>query len=106
MRTVWTRRSGIALGVLFAIDCIVETWSHQDDGVAFWFLTTFTATVLVLAGSLPHWSSPFVGACLVAVGGAVGMVPTAWTIVIPVFVVAVVALSIIDAWLRHDALHP
>lgn len=103
--TAWARGLGIALGAVYAVDCVVETWAHRDDGVAFWFLTTSTASVLVLAGSLVRWHEPFVGAALVAVGGAVGMVPTAWTVLVPLFAFAVITVTLIDAARRHDALH-
>ncbi len=102
MRTIWTRRLGIALGALLAVDCIVESWFHRDDGLAFWFGTTFTASMLVLGGVLPRWKNPFVGAALVAAGGAVGLLPTAWTVVIPLFIVGVIAMTLIDAGLTAD----
>jgi hypothetical protein len=102
MRTIWTRRLGIALGAVLAVDCVVESWSHRDDGLVFWFGTTFTASLLVLSGAVPRWENPFVGAALVAVGGALGLLPTAWTVVIPLFIVGVVATTLIDAGLTAD----
>ena len=62
-----------------------------------------TAALLVLSGALPRWGNPFVGAVLVAVGGAVGLVPTAWTVVIPLFIIGVISLTLIDAGLTADA---
>jgi hypothetical protein len=102
MRRRWTRRLGIVLGLVFAVDCVIETLAHRSDGVAYWFGTTFAATVLVLAGSLHRWANPFIGAILVAVGAAVGLLPTAWTVVVPVFAFGVVALTIVDAGLTAD----
>jgi hypothetical protein len=102
MRTIWTRRLGIALGALLAVDCVIESWFHRDEGLAFWFGTTFTASLLVLSGALPRWGNPFVGAVLVAVGGAVGLLPTAWTVLIPLFIVGVIAMTLIDAGLTAD----
>ena len=99
---MWTRRAGIGLGIIFAVDCVLETWTHRSDGLAFWFLTTFLAAVLVLAGALPNWRNPFVRAVLVGGGAAVGLLPTAWTIVIPVVAICVVALTVIDAGLTAD----
>src|SRR5215203_6891129 len=103
MRTIWARRLGITLGALLAVDSVIESWFHRNDGLAFWFGTTFTASVLVLIGALPRWGNPFVGAVLVAVGGAVGLVPTAWTVVIPLFIIGVISLTLIDAGLTADA---
>lgn len=102
MRTIWTRRLGIALGALLAVDCVAESWSHRDEGLAFWFGTTFTASLLVLTGALPRWNNPYVGATLVAVGGVVGLMPTAWTVLIPVFIVGVIAMTLVDAGLTAD----
>ena len=102
MRTIWTRRLGIALGALLAVDCVLESWFHRNEGMAFWFGTTFTASLLVLSGALPRWGNPFVGATLVGVGGAVGLVPTAWSVLVPLFIVGVISLTLIDAGLTAD----
>lgn len=102
MRSVWARRLGIALGALLAVDCVVESWLHRDEGLAFWFGTTFTASLLVLCGALPRWKNPFVGAALVAVGGALGLLPTAWTVLFPLFIVGVIAVTLVDAGLTAD----
>ena len=40
---------------------------------------------------------------LVALGAAVGMLPTAWTVVVPVLAVVVVVLNVVDAGLTYDA---
>jgi hypothetical protein len=102
MRTVWTRRLSITLGVLYAVACVFETATHLDDGLAFWFGTTFVATLLVLVGTLRPTRNPFVSRGLVALGAAVGMLPTSWTIVVPLLAVVVVVLNVLDAGFTYD----
>jgi hypothetical protein len=102
MRTVWTRRLSLTLGVLYAVACVAETVAHRHDGLAFWFGTLFAAAALVLVGTLRPTANPFVSRGLVALGAAVGMLPTAWTVVVPVLAVVVVVLNVVDAGLTYD----
>jgi hypothetical protein len=102
MRTVWTRRLSLVLGGVYAVACVLETATHLDEGLAFWFGTTFVAATLVLVGTLRPTSNPFVSGGAVALGAAIGMLPTAWTLVVPLLAVVVVVLVIIDAGLKYD----
>ena len=102
MRTVWTRRLSLTLGVVYAVDCVVETVAHLDDGVAFWFGTTFVAALLVLLGTLRPTRNPFVSGGMVALGAAVGILPTAWTVLVPVLAVVVIVLTVLDAGFKYD----
>jgi hypothetical protein len=102
MRRVWTRRLSLTLGVVYAVACVLETVTHLDGGLAFWFGTLFAAAVLVLGGTLRPTANPFVSGGLVALGAALGMVPTAWTIVVPVLAVVVVVMVIVDAGFAYD----
>lgn len=102
MRIVWTRRLSLLLGGLYAVACVAETVAHLDGGLAFWFGTLFVASVLVLAGTLRPTTNPFVSGCLVALGAALGMVPTAWTVVVPLLAIVVIVLVVIDSGLKYD----
>jgi hypothetical protein len=102
MRAVWTRRLSLALGVVYAVALVAESVAHLDDGLAFWFGTLFVATTLVLVGTLRPTRNPFVSGGLVALGAAVGMLPTAWTLVVPLFAVVVVVLNVVDAGFKYD----
>jgi hypothetical protein len=102
MRTVWTRRLSLTLGILYAVACVAETVAHRQDGLVFWFGTLFVAAALVLFGTLRPTRNPFVSRGLVGLGAAVGMLPTAWTLVVPVLAVVVVVLNVIDAGFTYD----
>jgi hypothetical protein len=102
MRTVWTRRLSLTLGILYAVACVAETVTHRDDGLAFWFGTLFLAAALVLVGTLRPTRNPFVSGAMVGVGAALGMVPTAWTVVVPVLAVVVIVLTVLDAGQKYD----
>ena len=102
MRSLWTRRLSLTLGVVYAVDCVVETVTHLDDGLAFWFGTTFLAAVLVLLGSLRPTRNPFVSGGTVALGAAIGILPTAWTVLVPVLAVVVIVLTVVDAGYKYD----
>jgi hypothetical protein len=102
MSTPWTRRLSLTLGILYAVACVAETVTHRDDGLAFWFGTLFVAAALVLVGTLRPTRNPFVSGAMVGVGAAVGMVPTAWTVVLPVLAVVVIVLTVLDAGHKYD----
>jgi hypothetical protein len=102
MRTVWTRRLSLTLGVVYAVDCVFETATHLDDGLAFWFGTTFVAALLVLLGTLRPTRNPFVSGGTVALGAALGILPTAWTVLVPVLAVVVIVLTVLDAGYKYD----
>jgi hypothetical protein len=102
MRTVWTRRLSLTLGIVYAVDCVVETATHLDDGLAFWFGTTFVAALLVLLGTLRPTRNPLVCGGTVALGAAIGILPTAWTVLVPVLAVVVIVLTVLDAGYKYD----
>ena len=102
MVSVWTRRLALVLGVVYAVACVAESVAHRDGGLAFWFGTLFVASALVLGGTLRPARNPFVSGGMVAVGAAVGMLPTMWTVVVPIFAVVVIVLSVVDAGQRYD----
>ena len=105
MRVVWTYRLSMTLGLVYAGLCAVESYAHRDDGLAFWFLTLFSAALLVLVGTLHPTRNPFVADAMVALGAAIGMLPTMWTLVVPALAVTVIAFTLIAAGQRYDEGH-
>jgi hypothetical protein len=102
MRVVWTRRLSMTLGVVYAALCVIESYAHRDDGLAFWFLTLFAAAALVLVGTRRPTRNPYVGDAMVALGAAIGILPTLWSLVVPLLAVAVIALTLIESGQRLD----
>jgi hypothetical protein len=102
MRVVWTRRLSMTLGVTYAALCVIESYAHRHDGLAFWFLSLFSAAALVLVGTGRPTRNPYVGDAMVALGAAIGMLPTLWSLVVPVLAVTVIVLTLIGSGRRLD----
>ena len=82
---------GILLGGLLVAAGIAETVRlvrSGDGGPAFWFGTLVGGGVLILFGTLLLPRKPVVGCVLTGLGCLAGLVPTMWTVVVPVLVVA------------------
>ena len=87
-RTWWF---GILLGVLLVAAGIAETVRlvrTGDGGFAFWFGTLVGGGVLILVGTLLLPRRPVVGCALTGLGCLAGLLPTMWTIVVPMLLVA------------------
>ena len=87
---------GIILGVLLIVDGIAETvrlTRSGDGGFAFWFGTLVGGGSLVLAGTLLRTRFARVGPVLVMTGCVLGLMPTMWTIVFPLLLLALLILT-------------
>jgi len=89
-RTWWF---GILLGGLLVAAGIAETVRlvcSGDGGFAFWFGTLVGGGggVLVLTGTLLLPRKPDTGCVLTAIGCVAGLLPTMWTVVVPLMLVA------------------
>jgi hypothetical protein len=90
--------SVIVLGLLYVGLGVAETirvLTSGDGGLAFWFGSLVGGGTTVLAGQALR-RRPRLSAWLVTVGGAAGVLATAWTLLVPVFAVVVIVL----AWQR------
>ena len=100
-RPVLARRSAIGLGVVYVLLGVMETVRlvvTGDGGLLFWFGTLVGGGALVLVGAVPRaqpLSSPRLLAVLV--GACVGIPATAWTVVVPVLAMTVMALTLSSA---------
>ncbi len=95
----WARRLGIGLGALLVLAGIAETVRlivTGDGGLLFWFGTLSGGGALILVGTLGLSSRPAVARRLVVAGALLGLVPTMWTIVAPVLLLALITLVLKD----------
>lgn len=87
---------GLALLYLAAgIAESVRAVTTGDGGLWFWFGTLVGGGVLMLAGlAVPARRHPNVGRTLICVGSMMGVLATAWTVVVPLLAVTVVVLTV------------
>ncbi len=87
----------LGLGVLYLAAGTAETVravTSDDGGLWFWFGTLVGGGALVLAGLATPARHPNIRRSLICVGSVVGVLATAWTVVIPLVAVAVVVLTL------------
>jgi hypothetical protein len=83
----WSWWLGLVLGGLLVVVGIAETVRlirSGDGGFWFWFPTLVGGGALVVAGTLILPRSPLLGRVLTTVGALAGMLPTMWTLVVPI----------------------
>ena len=86
----------MVLGSLLVAAGIAETVRlvrSGDGGFAFWFGTLVGGGLLVLTGTLLLPRKPTRGFILTTIGCVAGLLPTAWTVVVPVMLVALVVAT-------------
>jgi sulfite exporter TauE/SafE len=101
-----TRWLGIVLGVLLIADGVAETvrlTRSGDGGLVFWFGTLVGGGALILVGTVLRARSSRAGWPLVVIGCIVGLVPTMWTIVVPLLLLALAVLTAREAAQEIDA---
>jgi len=92
-----TRTATLSLGILYVAAGLAgpaRDASAGDGGRAFWTATLLGGGALVLMGFALVRRQPHVGRGLVCVGSLVGILTTAWTVVVPVLAVVVVFLTL------------
>ena len=106
MRSRVGRWLTVTLGVLLLAFGVAETLTHLDDTLAarvFWSGTLFGGGALVLVGAAVWPRHPPAGFALVTLGAVVGMLPTAWTLLLPLLSLTVIALGVLDLSRRDSA---
>ena len=81
---------GIGLGCLLIVAGIAETVRlvrSGDGGIWFWFPTLVGGGVLIIVGTLVASRRPTLGFLLTCLGCFVGIVPTMWTVLVPILLV-------------------
>lgn len=89
----WTWWLGLFLGCLLIVAGIAETVRvvrSGDGGFVFWFGTLVGGGILVLIGTLLQPRRPRLGLVLTAIGCLLGILPTIWTLIVPVLLVVLV----------------
>lgn len=92
----WTWWFGLIVGGLLVVAGIAETVRlvrTGDGGFWFWFPTLVGGGALVVAGALLLTRSPVLGCVLTTLGALAGILPTMWTLVVPVLLVVLVVVS-------------
>lgn len=96
---------GILLGGLLVAAGIAETVRlvrSGDGGFAFWFGTLVGGGVLVLTGTLLLPRMPVAGCVLTTIGCVAGLLPTMWTVVVPLMLVALSIATVKQATAAVD----
>jgi hypothetical protein len=91
-----TRWFGILLGGLLVAAGIAETVRlvrSDDGGLVFWFGTLVGGGLLILVGTVILPRRPIPGYVLTTIGCVAGLVPTMWTIVVPVLLVTLIIVT-------------
>ncbi len=89
---------GVAVGVLLLALGVAETVrtlrSGDLSGLPFWFGTLIGGGTCVLVGTLVADRRPGMGVAVTTVGCLVAILPTMWTVVVPVLLVTLVVVRI------------
>lgn len=85
-------------GGFFALG-VVELLIRLDDPLVllFWLPTLWGGASLVLAGAFRSEARPQLGVALVIAGAFLGSLASAWTLIMPLLAVALVALTVVRA---------
>jgi hypothetical protein len=92
----WTWWFGLSLGCLLIAAGIAETvrlLSTGDGGLWFWFPTLVGGGALIVTGTLVLPRLPGLGCLLTCLGCLLGLLPTLWTLIVPVLLVALAIVS-------------
>lgn len=86
-------------GTLLLLVGVAEVWTHRDasaGALAFWSGTLLGGGALVLAGRRLLTRRPGTGLAAISLGTCAGMLATAWTILMPLLGLTVLALAFRD----------
>ena len=92
----WSWWLGLGLGVLLIAAGIAETvrvLRSGDGGLAFWLPTLVGGGLLVLGGTLLRPRRPIFGLVLTTIGCVAAILPTVWTVIVPVLLVVLIVVS-------------
>jgi len=92
----WTWWFGLFLGTLLVAAGVAEAVRvvrSGDGGLAFWFGTLVGGGILVLTGTLLLPRRPVPGCVLTSIGCLAGVVPTLWTLIMPMMLLALMIVS-------------
>jgi hypothetical protein len=87
----------MSLGSLLVVAGIAETvrlLRTGDGGLWFWLPTLVGGGALVIAGTLVLSRSPGLGRVLTCSGCVLGILPTMWTLIVPVLLIVLAVVSL------------
>ena len=96
------RALGATIGAVFLALGFAELVTHLDDPLSlfFWLPALWGGGALVLIGVFGPSTRPWLSMMLLMVGAFLGLLATAWTVVMPVLVFAFFVLVIVQAGRR------
>ena len=96
------RALGATIGAVFLTLGFAELVTHLDDPLSllFWLPALWGGGALVLVGVFGPSPRPWLSLVFLIVGAFLGLLATAWTVVMPVLVFAFVVLVIVKAGRR------
>ena len=96
------RPLGATIGAVFLALGVAELVTHLDDSSSlfFWLPALWGGGALVLVGVFGRSTRPRLSLVLMIVGAFLGLLATAWTVVMPVLVFAFFVLVIVQAGRR------
>lgn len=93
----WSWWFGLIVGGLLIVAGMAETVRavrSGDGGLWFWFLTLVGGGALIVVGTILLPRSPVRGCALTTVGALAGMLPTMWTLVVPVLLLVLIIVTV------------
>jgi hypothetical protein len=106
-----TRGLGATVGVVFLMLGVAELVTHLDEprSLFFWLPSLWGGGALVLVGVFRTSARPWLSDVLLIIGALLGLLATAWTVLMPVLLLTLVVLTIVrrtrqapaSAWHRH-----
>ena len=91
--------AAVLLAIILSVYGVLAIHSHRDDSVrtlVLWSSSLLGSAAVVLAGVVLRRRHLHVGTALLVVGSVLAIIPTMWTVVLPVLELAVIALALRD----------
>jgi hypothetical protein len=96
----WRRRLALVLGIVFIVAGIFETIRAArsgDGGIPFWFGGLCGGGALILVATFALAGRRWLSFALTAAGCLTASLATAWTLFMPIFAIALLALALLHA---------
>ncbi|MBA3733780.1 MAG: hypothetical protein H0W90_01075 [Actinobacteria bacterium] len=89
----------MTVGVVFLALGVAELVTHLDEPLSlfFWLPALWGGGALVLVGVFRATVRPWLSDGLVIIGAFLGLLATAWTVLMPVLILTLVVLTIVHA---------
>ncbi len=98
----------VALAMVLIVYGVVAIHSHRDDSLRshlLWVFSLLGSAGLVLAGVALRASHLHAGTALLIVGAVLAVIPTMWTLVLPLLALGVIVLALRDHQRESPLVH-